>query len=796
MNSRTVKWLWPILLLSGAPAWIVGAWLYLRHQPDPQLGIAISRDEAIDKAVHEAAVRGIESGEWSSYVDYEPQHKLVNFRSAANSGYPVPMAIISVKLLSANKEQSFEVKFDQKGELLGYLILEKNPRELEGIQAANESVIRAGDVLVAREAIKKRVGLDIAQDAIEIIDPVRGEPGIRTYRWRWPVNEFSDLIIYSEAKVRDNRLVGEMVRAVAAPAGRSDNNLNGSRFVGQSIKVLYYLLLALSVLAGSIRFLQLSREGEVSITRSITLALVVSGIMCLPIWLSDQAVYHYVTRPILPIPTYLIQLQGSLFYLLIGGFLGMAYGGGEGSLREAYPGKLSSLDALFSGHLLTRHLSRNLLVGVALGGWSYLLITIRPLLGLGNQGLADHSAWFGRVPYLSIISYRLPEVLLIIITGLLIPLPILYRGLGSHKRVLPCLLLTLWTGSLVTEDNFNGTQFIYPTTIRAIITLIAFLKFDLLAAIVALATPFLTGEILSQLWQPAAAIHQAGMVSACALLIFILIIIILSIRGNPLRGDQFSPRYAHNLRERLSMQAEVRAASEAQLRLLPANIPKQAGFIIAARCRPAREVGGDFYDICRLDENRVAVIIADGRGSGLGSALSMAFAIGYLRPLLSDCTVTEGSPAAILKSLLNQFAVQSGQHREDESITPFRMGILLAIADRIEGAVHFARTGQIPAIRTVGNDGKISLVDTNNSLDTVASGVFPLHAGELIIFSSEGIERQLHASGHMLRSLLNKDQVQDLPGFVDGLIEQFSALSRELNVESDLTLVVLRIGET
>jgi sigma-B regulation protein RsbU (phosphoserine phosphatase) len=52
--------------------------------------------------------------------------------------------------------------------------------------------------------------------------------------------------------------------------------------------------------------------------------------------------------------------------------------------------------------------------------------------------------------------------------------------------------------------------------------------------------------------------------------------------------------YAKHLAERVSMQAEVSAAREAQKRLMPERLPSLRNFSIAARCHPAHEVGGDF----------------------------------------------------------------------------------------------------------------------------------------------------------------------------------------------------------
>jgi sigma-B regulation protein RsbU (phosphoserine phosphatase) len=76
---------------------------------------------------------------------------------------------------------------------------------------------------------------------------------------------------------------------------------------------------------------------------------------------------------------------------------------------------------------------------------------------------------------------------------------------------------------------------------------------------------------------------------------------------------------------RLEMQEqELERAREIQQSLLPKDIPQLPGFEIAAAWRPARMVGGDYFDVLRLGENRLAICIADVVGKGLSAALLMA----------------------------------------------------------------------------------------------------------------------------------------------------------------------------
>jgi sigma-B regulation protein RsbU (phosphoserine phosphatase) len=77
--------------------------------------------------------------------------------------------------------------------------------------------------------------------------------------------------------------------------------------------------------------------------------------------------------------------------------------------------------------------------------------------------------------------------------------------------------------------------------------------------------------------------------------------------------------------QQLELQAqELQRAREIQQSLLPKEVPQLAGFEVAAAWRPAREVGGDYYDAFKLDEHRLGVCIADVVGKGVAAALLMA----------------------------------------------------------------------------------------------------------------------------------------------------------------------------
>jgi phosphoserine phosphatase RsbU/P len=86
-------------------------------------------------------------------------------------------------------------------------------------------------------------------------------------------------------------------------------------------------------------------------------------------------------------------------------------------------------------------------------------------------------------------------------------------------------------------------------------------------------------------------------------------------------------RMAEQIVRQRRQQAEMASAAEIQRAMLPNTLPMNlidGRFDAHVKIKPAREVGGDFYDIIALDENRIAFTIGDVCGKGIPAALFMA----------------------------------------------------------------------------------------------------------------------------------------------------------------------------
>lgn len=101
--------------------------------------------------------------------------------------------------------------------------------------------------------------------------------------------------------------------------------------------------------------------------------------------------------------------------------------------------------------------------------------------------------------------------------------------------------------------------------------------------------------------------------------------------------------------ERLARELEL--ARELQASLLPDPLPAPPGYTLAAAYHPAREVGGDLYDVVPVSGGRLAILMADVWDKGLGAGINMAVARALIRSQLRRDPRPVKLPAALTSAL-------------------------------------------------------------------------------------------------------------------------------------------------
>jgi len=272
--------------------------------------------------------------------------------------------------------------------------------------------------------------------------------------------------------------------------------------------------------------------------------------------------------------------------------------------------------------------------------------------------------------------------------------------------------------------------------------------------------------------------------------------------GAPLGGEPYGPEdqsFLHTAASHLAAALAAREAREAerefaqarviQQGLLPRELPEAPGLTVAAAWRPAREVGGDYYDALTPDGPRLLVGIGDVSGKGMAAALLMS----SLQAALRAVAAPGAGPAAICSQVRSVVcrALSGGRF-----VTFF-----LAVLDAGAGTVTYTNAGHVPAI-LVRADGSCLRLERGGPAMARVLEAMPyaehsarLGPGDRLVLATDGITEAENGDGELfseerLLALVREHRHLDAAGLLDEItrsVEVFAGNRRN----DDLTLVVV-----
>ena len=208
-----------------------------------------------------------------------------------------------------------------------------------------------------------------------------------------------------------------------------------------------------------------------------------------------------------------------------------------------------------------------------------------------------------------------------------------------------------------------------------------------------------------------------------------------------LRMQMQELRYTTTVRERL--EGELSAARSIQMSLLPKvfpAFPDRPEFDIHAVVRPAREVGGDFYDFFLIDERRVCILISDVAGKGVPAALFMAVTKALIKATaLSGCSLTK-----LISAVNNELC--------EEADAGMFVTLLIVILDTETGKIEYCNAGHLPPF-LLQADGKVGPLDGGHS-PALALGLglefstasHKLEPGDVLFMYTDGVTEAVSKS--------------------------------------------------
>ena len=263
--------------------------------------------------------------------------------------------------------------------------------------------------------------------------------------------------------------------------------------------------------------------------------------------------------------------------------------------------------------------------------------------------------------------------------------------------------------------------------------------------------------------------------------------------------QRIAPAFAKNITERQRLQRELEIARDVQMSFLPAVNPDVHNLDIAARCIPALEVGGDYYDFVELEGNRLGVVIGDVSGKGTQAAFYMTLTKGFWRALAN----ASDSPAEVLTKLNKLFY--------DNVKRGVFISMVYGIFDLESGILTLARAGHNPVVMHKGQELNMERIHPRGLALGMEKGVrfgqviqevkIPFQLGDLFIFYTDGFTEAMdknkleYGEERFEAAILNNSQ-GTAETVMNAVFKDVKLFAGKAEQHDDMTIVVVKIGES
>jgi len=243
--------------------------------------------------------------------------------------------------------------------------------------------------------------------------------------------------------------------------------------------------------------------------------------------------------------------------------------------------------------------------------------------------------------------------------------------------------------------------------------------------------------------------------------------------------------------EKQKMEKDLEIARSIQKNLFPKSLPKLKNFEIAAINVSSKQVGGDYYDVMKLDENNFLFAIADVSGKGVPASLLMANLQAFLKIIakhgmeLSDAT-------GIINDLVSDNTM-------GESFITFFWGIL---NDEEKKLIYVNAGHNPPLLLREGNISKFNkggiILGVMNTFKPYVSETVELKTGDTIILFTDGVTEAMNkkmdeytdARLENLASVIYKDKAEEILSAIRSDVQKHT----EGAVQSDdITLMIIKV---
>lgn len=255
-----------------------------------------------------------------------------------------------------------------------------------------------------------------------------------------------------------------------------------------------------------------------------------------------------------------------------------------------------------------------------------------------------------------------------------------------------------------------------------------------------------------------------------------------------------SARMHTRLLEQQRVEHELRIAHQIQQNFLPSSFPKLAGAKLYAETVPARETGGDFFDIVDMGDGRIGAVIGDVSGKGVPAALYMVKALSEFRFRSPGALAIDKMLDALNESLL------------DHSTSGMFVTLLYVVVDTAARALSYGNAGHLPLMRKAGGSGNVESLDGEAGIPLgitrgarYATHTAALEKGDVLLLYTDGIIEARNRKGRefglpRLRRLLSSERAAGPEALVKQVLRSVERFSKGMPRHDDLTTLAIRIG--
>jgi phosphoserine phosphatase RsbU/P len=252
-------------------------------------------------------------------------------------------------------------------------------------------------------------------------------------------------------------------------------------------------------------------------------------------------------------------------------------------------------------------------------------------------------------------------------------------------------------------------------------------------------------------------------------------------------------RLIEEQRQKQRLEHEITIASEVQQELFPKCVPQLPGLDLAAVCKPARVVSGDYYDFIRLGPTSIGIALADISGKGISAALLMASLQAALR---STATLDGNGDTSRLVTRLNDHLFRNTS--DDRYATFF-----YATYDSQAHMLTYTNAGHLPPLFLA--DGSVEQLDQGGTVvglfeqTPYTQVTLKVPKGSLLVAYSDGLTEAANVYGEEFGTKRVKEEVlrcRDLPvqQLIQALIDAAEKWTGSSERADDVTVLVARMN--